>query len=141
MILVNLEKDDVVRDEENLERKVDVSRYEKKYSENALWAKIRDNVKSIGIGLIYNALQLYYVAMSDNCPKPIKAGIFAALGYFISPIDMISDFIPIAGYSDDALAIGAAIAMAQIYITEDIKNQAKSRIASIFGIDSIRELS
>lgn len=125
---------------ENLELAVEVSRYEKDYSEKSLWEKIRDNVKSIGLGLIYKALQLFYVAQSDNCPRSVKAGIFAALGYFISPVDMIPDFIPIAGYSDDALAIAAAIAMAQIYITDDIKQQARDKIESIFGSKAVREL-
>ena len=138
--MINLDKEFEQQNEENLEKRVEVSNYEKDYSEKGLFAKIVDNVKAIGLTLIYKALQLFYVAQSPNCPKTIKAGIFAALGYFISPLDMIPDFIPIGGYSDDALAIAAAIAMAQIYITPEIKQQAKEKIASIFGNNSVAEL-
>ena len=53
---------------------------------------------------------------------------------------MIPDFIPIGGYSDDALAIAAAIAMAQIYITDEIKQKAREKIASIFGEKTALEL-
>ena len=116
-------------DNQILEQAIEVSRYEKDYSEKGLWEKIRDNVKAIGLSLIYKALQLFYVAQSDNCPKSVKAGIFAALGYFISPLDLIPDFIPIGGYSD-----------AQIYITDEIKQKARDKIASIFGEKTALEL-
>ena len=138
--MINLNKDFEKQNEENLEQRIEVSNYEKDYSEKGLFAKIVDNVKAVGLTLIYKALQLFYVAQSPNCPTPIKAGIFAALGYFISPLDMIPDFIPIGGYSDDALAIAAAIAMAQIYITPEIKQQAKDKIATIFGNNAVAEL-
>ena len=138
--MINLNKDFEKQNEENLEQRIEVSNYEKDYSEKGLFAKIVDNVKAVGLTLIYKALQLFYVAQSPNCPTPIKAGIFAALGYFISPLDIIPDFIPVSGYSDDALAIAAAIAMAQIYITPEIKKQAKDKIATIFGNNAVAEL-
>ena len=34
-----------------------------------------------------------------------KGIIIAALGYLISPLDFIPDPIPVAGYTDDALAM------------------------------------
>ena len=36
--------------------------YAKNYSESGLWDKVRDNVSSIGVTVIYKAFQLYYVA-------------------------------------------------------------------------------
>ena len=86
--------------------------YAKNYSEDSLWDKVRNNVSSIGISLIYKAFQLYYVAQSDTCPTKVKAGIIAALGYLISPIDLIPDLMPVVGYSDDAAAIAFALAAA-----------------------------
>ena len=41
---------------------IEVENYVDDYSEDGLWNKIKDNVTSIGISLIYKALQLYYVA-------------------------------------------------------------------------------
>ena len=70
----------------------------------------------------------------------VKAGIFAALGYFISPIDLIPDFTPIIGYSDDASAIGIAIVMAQMYIDAEVKSKAREKIRSIFGDGVAAEL-
>ena len=112
---------------------MNMDEYAKNYSEDNLWDKVRDNVSSIGMSLIYKAFQLYYVAQSDACPMKVKAGIIAALGYLISPIDLIPDLMPVVGYSDDAAAIAFALAAAQAYVTLEIKRQAKDRMREIFG--------
>ena len=129
--------DDInVEEIENL----DFEKYEDKYSESGLWDKIRKNIAKIGVKVIYQALLLYYVAQSPNCPSKIKAGIIGALGYLISPIDLIPDIMPGIGYADDAAAIATAVALAQIYITDDIKAQAKSKIADLLGEDVLANL-
>ena len=107
--------------------------YTEKYSEEGLWDKITGNVQSIGAKLIYNALQLYYATENPACPQKVKIGIYAALGYLISPIDFIPDFTPIAGYGDDASAIGAALLLAQMYIDDEVKEKAKRRMVELFG--------
>ena len=71
----------------------------------------------------------------------IKAAIFAALGYFISPFDVIPDFTPIVGYSDDAGAIALALCLAQLYIDDEVKRKARNKIADIFGEDVLSELN
>lgn len=108
-------------------------KYSDSYSESGLLSKIKNAVKSAGINLIYEALQLFYVTQNPNCPMKIKAAIFAALGYFISPIDAIPDITPFVGYSDDAGAIALAVAMAQMYIDETVKQKAKDKLCSMFG--------
>ena len=129
--------DDInVEEIENL----DFKKYEDKYSEAGLWDKIRKNIAKIGVKVIYQALLLYYVAQSPNCPAKIKAGIIGALGYLISPIDLIPDIMPGIGYADDAAAIATAVALAQIYITDEIKEQAKAKIADLLGEDVLANL-
>ena len=129
--------DDInVEEIENL----DFEKYEEKYSESGLWDKIRKNIAKIGVKVIYQALLLYYVAQSPNCPSKIKAGIIGALGYLISPIDLIPDIMPGIGYADDAAAIATAVALAQIYITDEIKAQAKAKIADLLGEDVLANL-
>ena len=119
---------------------IEVEKYTDEYSEEGLWDKIRDNVASIGIALIYKALQLYYVAQSPNCPMKVKAGIYGALGYLISPFDFIPDFMPAVGYTDDAAAIGVALILAQMYINDDIKKRAEGKIKDIFGAKALEKL-
>ena len=129
--------DDIkVEEIENL----DFGKYEDKYSEAGLWDKIRKNIAKIGVKVIYQALLLYYVAQSPTCPPKIKAGIIGALGYLISPFDLIPDIMPGIGFADDAIAIATAVALAQIYITDEIKAQAKAKLADLLGEDVLENL-
>lgn len=59
----------------------------------------------------------------------MKATIIGALGYFICPLDVISDVIPVAGYTDDA----GVLAMCAIYIDADVEEKAKNKVNAIFG--------
>ena len=126
-------------DEKNIEN-VDMKKYGKGYSEEGLWDKMTSKIQAAGIGLIYKALQLYYAAQNPACPAKVKAGIYAALGYFIVPLDLIPDFTPAVGYADDLSAVGAALAMAQMYIDDSVKQQSKNRIRELFGDGMLRKL-
>ena len=114
-------------------KKINPEKYEKKFSEEGFWNKIKKNAAQIGVKVLYQALQLYYVTKQPDCPMKVKVGIYGALGYLISPIDVISDFIPLVGYTDDASVIAAAIVLAQLYITEEVRRQAKEKIRTILG--------
>ena len=121
-------------------KQADMDKYAKNYSDEGLLSKIKGAIKKVGAGLIYKALQLFYVTQNPNCPMKIKAGIFAALGYFISPIDMIPDFAPIVGYTDDAAAIAIAITLAHIYIDDEVKRKAQDKLVDLFGKKILSEI-
>ena len=82
-----------------------IKEYQKDYSEQSFFGKALKYAKVIGVNLIYKALQLYYVLQKPDVPAADKGIIIAALGYLISPLDFIPDLIPVAGYTDDALAL------------------------------------
>ena len=82
-----------------------IQKFEKDYSEESFFDKILKYAKVIGVNLIYKALQLYYVLQKPDVPAADKGVIIAALGFLISPLDYISDPIPVASYTDDALAL------------------------------------
>ena len=133
---MSAQEDIKVEEIENL----DFEKYEDKYSEAGLWDKIHKNIAKIGVKVIYQALLLFYVAQSPNCPTKIKAGIIGALGYLISPLDLIPDMLPGIGFADDAIAIATAVALAQIYITDEIRAQAKAKLADLLGEDVLKKL-
>jgi len=111
----------------------DTQKYEKHYDEGRLWKKIPRALRRMGAWVIFDILRLYYVATSPGTPKHIKAALFGALGYFISPIDVIPDFIPIAGFTDDAAVIAGGVALAHMFITDDINEKARERYKKFFG--------
>ena len=134
----------MAREEEKFDEEafteVDMQSYTKDYSEEGLWDKLVKNVQSIGLTLIYKALQLYYVTKNQECPVKVKLGIYAALGYLISPIDFIPDFTPFVGYADDASAIGVALLLAQMYIDDEVRESARNRIRELFGENALLKL-
>ncbi len=116
------------------------ARYAKNYSEESFWDKITSVIKKAGAGIIYKALQLFYATQNPACPVAIKATIFAALGYFILPLDLVPDFIPGAGFADDLAAIGAALAMAHLYIDDNVIQLARSKMIELFGKGILDEI-
>ena len=118
----------------------EVDKYGANYSEDGLWDKIKGTAKKAGANLIYDVLQLFYVAKSPNVPMKIRAAMVAPLGYFISPIDLIPDLTPFVGYSDDTAVIAMAIAFAHMYIDDNIRQNAKEQLCRFFGKDILKHL-
>lgn len=87
---------------------LDEEKYGKQYSEKSFWSKLGKHAKDAGKKVIYSGLVLYYTLENPNIPMKAKATIYGALGYLISPIDAIPDFVPIVGYSDDLGVLGVA---------------------------------
>lgn len=106
--------------------------YQKHYNESAFWDKIASVAKKAGGKVIYCALLLYYVLMSPSVPSSEKLIIIGALGYFILPVDLIPDFILVAGYTDDLGALYACYKKVKANITPEIEQQAKNKYSEWF---------
>lgn len=71
---------------------------------------------------------LYFAAMDPKTPVWAKALIFGVLGYVVLPLDLIPDMVPIAGLSDDAIAVTIMIGQAANIITEEHFQKADETI-------------
>lgn len=111
----------------------DYSSYRNNYSESRLWDKIGKVAHKAGVKVVYAVLLLFYVSTDKNVPVEDKAKIFGALGYFILPIDLIPDAIPVAGYTDDLAALFWALHAVWSNVTPDIKIKAKRKLKEWFG--------
>lgn len=118
-----------------------IENYQSEYSESGLWSKVKSVAKKAGIKTIYMVLLLHYVLKSPNVSIEDKAKIYGALGYFILPIDLIPDFIPIVGYSDDVAALAYALHAVWKNVTPEIKQQAQQKLRSWFGNYNPNELN
>lgn len=118
----------------NFKIAVQTAEYQSEYSDSKFWIKVNDLVKKAGSEIVYMAFILYYVLKSPDVPYQQKMIIIGALGYLILPVDLIPDFIPVAGYADDAAALTAAITMVHDNITPEIKDQARSKANSLFNL-------
>ena len=106
---------------------------QKHYSEDGLWEKVKSVAKKAGLKVIYLALVLYYTATAATTPNDKKAIIYGALGYFILPIDLIPDAIPVVGFSDDFAALLWCAATVASCFTPEIKTQTESKLTDWFG--------
>jgi len=107
--------------------------YEKHFSEEGFWDKIKKFALAAGCKVIRLALVLYYCWKDENTPMWAKAVITAALGYFILPLDAIPDVIPGVGFLDDLGALSTAFAMVVALITDRYKEQAQEQLDKWFG--------
>jgi uncharacterized membrane protein YkvA (DUF1232 family) len=70
-------------------------------------------------------LVMLHLAYKDNrTPWFAKVLIFVIIGYALSPIDLIPDFIPIIGYLDDLILLPIGIYFVLKLIPEEVKREA-----------------
>lgn len=119
---------------------VNSSEYSKEYSESSFWNKVKKFASKAGSKVIYTALKLYYTMQSPNTPAWAKTVIIGALGYFISPIDVIPDPTPVVGFADDLGVLAAAAATVVTNITPAIKDEAKRKLKEWFGDSEMEDL-
>ncbi|MBR4885775.1 MAG: DUF1232 domain-containing protein [Muribaculaceae bacterium] len=89
--------------------------------------------KRAGSKSLYPAFVLYNAYKSKEVSVKDKAIIIGALGYFILPNDLISDFLPIIGFTDDFAVLTLAIRSLRKSITTEIKEAARQSLNKLLG--------
>lgn len=117
----------------------DFMSYKDKFSANGFVEKISRIAKRAGAKLVYVALVLYYTLQSDKVSVKDKAVIIGALGYLISPLDLIPDAFPIAGLTDDLTVLLFVLKKVWGDVSEDVKEKAKAKLSQWFDADEIEE--
>ena len=118
-----------------LDPKREIAVSQKHFTEEKFTAKLLKYAKKMGVKISYYSLLLFYAFKSPHTPKKAKLTIAGALGYLILPLDIIPDFIPIIGFTDDFAVIAYAIFRIIKHIDDDIKGQAHERMKKIFGVN------
>ncbi|MYL50580.1 DUF1232 domain-containing protein [Halobacillus litoralis] len=117
----------------NLDPRKAVERGRAYFSEKEYGEKLRTYSSRIGTKIVYYSLLLYYAFKSPDTPKKAKLTIAGALGYLILPVDVIPDFIPVVGFTDDSAVIIYAVYQVISHIDEQVKEQAKARLLKLFN--------
>ena len=111
------------------------NKFEVAYSESGFWSKLKRYAKTAGREVVEKALLLYYAAQEEKAPAWAKGTIAAALGYFIVPLDAITDLAPGVGYADDLGVLVLAIAAVAAYINDDVRAKTAGKMLDWFGDD------
>ena len=102
-------------------------------NDSAFWGKIKGFARTAGRALIEHSLILFHTLKDADTPAWAKGAIVSALAYFISPLDLIPDFFPVIGYTDDFAAILAAISAVAMHVKPVHRKKAADTVARIFG--------
>lgn len=119
----------------------DFMNYANRFSQKDFVEKISRIAKRAGAKLVYAALLLFYTLQSDKISTKDKAIIVGALGYMISPIDVIPDAIPIAGLTDDLAVLIYVLKKIWVDVDPEVKAKAKEKLNSWFDDDEIQEIN
>ena len=77
---------------------------------------------------------------SRSVPMRAKAGIMAALGYFILPTDLIPDLVVAFGFSDDIAVMLYVLSQVADHITPEVKDKATKKLNEWFDTVDEKEI-
>lgn len=75
-----------------------------------------------------HALSLAY--LDPRTPWYAKAFLALLVGYALSPIDLIPDFIPVLGYLDDLVLIPAGVVLVRRMVPPEVLVECRARAAA-----------
>lgn len=91
------------------------------------WPKVRRVAARLPFA--EDLLAAYYCAFDRQTPLQVKGALLAALAYFVMPLDVIPDILPLFGFTDDALVVVTAIRMVSSHVREEHRAAARQTLA------------
>ena len=89
------------------------------------WKTVRRAV--VAIPFIEEVVAAYYCALDPKTPASVRATLFAALAYFVVPVDIVPDFVLGLGFTDDITVLVTTIGMVRRSIGK--RHRAAARTA------------
>ncbi len=80
------------------------------------------------------AIEAFEMIMDTSTPPQARVSMLAALTYLIMPLDLVPDFIPAAGFSDDLVALTAVISLWKNHMTPEMRNRARRKLDKWFPL-------
>lgn len=75
---------------------------------------------------------LYLASKRKDVPWYAKLVIILVVGYALSPIDLIPDFVPVLGYLDDLIIVPIGVVLATRLIPINILTECREQSENIF---------
>ena len=97
--------------------------------EHGFWRKFKAAARQIPFA--EDALAAYFCAFDPATPTRVRAVLFAALAYFIVPTDVIPDFVPLLGFTDDAAALAMALQLVASHMRPEHRKAARNALAAL----------
>ena len=78
------------------------------------------------------ALEVLEMAIDPLTPTNVRISLIASLAYLIMPLDLLPDFMPVVGFSDDFVALTAVLSIWSKYMTPAIRIRAEEKLNKLF---------
>ena len=95
--------------------------------------KLFDTWKSCAKKLKTETYALFLAYKDQRVPWYAKVFVAIVVGYALSPIDLIPDFIPILGYLDDLILIPLGISIALKMIPREVMVECRKKAEKMIG--------
>lgn len=89
---------------------------------------LRRLLRRAGRTLARPALECLELLLDARTPPQVRLTMLAALTYLLVPLDLIPDFLPVAGFSDDLVAITALLGICGRHRSEAVRQRARRRL-------------
>jgi uncharacterized membrane protein YkvA (DUF1232 family) len=103
-------------------------RNERRVRENFV-AKLRRVLGSVPFA--EDAAAAYFCAIDPATPQRVKAVLFAALAYFVLPVDAIPDIFVMVGFTDDASVLAIALSTMGAAIRDTHRKAARRLLLKV----------
>ena len=80
------------------------------------------------------ALEALELLLDSSTPAQVRLTMLAALSYLLMPADLVPDILPVAGFSDDLVALTAVIGVWRNHLTPAIQARAQRRVDRWFPL-------
>lgn len=87
-----------------------------------------NRLKAVTAALKREILVYQQVLSHPRTPRLARLLLGAAVGYALSPIDLIPDFIPVVGHLDDVLVVPALVALALRFIPKEVVEECRAKV-------------
>jgi uncharacterized membrane protein YkvA (DUF1232 family) len=95
---------------------------------------LRRLLRRAGRTLARPALECLELLLDPQTPPQVRLTMLAALTYLLVPMDLIPDFIPAAGFSDDLVALTALLGLCTTHMTDTIRQRAQRKLDRWFPL-------
>ncbi|MFM7087568.1 MAG: DUF1232 domain-containing protein [Cyanobium sp.] len=92
-------------------------------------------LRRAGRTLARPALECLELLLDPATPHQVRLTVLAALTYLLLPLDLIPDFIPAVGFSDDLVALTALLGLCSRHLTPAIRARAQRRLEAWFPLN------
>lgn len=93
----------------------------------SFWPTVKKALRYVPF--IEEVVAAYYAMLDPKTPHRARLTLIAALAYFVSPFDLVPDFLLGLGFLDDASVLAAAIAAVSSSIKEEHREAARRALA------------